>query len=205
MFDRRSVSPAYILKTREYLLSKHIDLSIDFHGLAKSAFIAFIAGARFKLASSSTNGMRELSWLVSREIKPSDTGNHCVDRHFAVAAYLGASTEDKSFSLEVLPGEAANIEKILSEKGIGPGTRFAVIHPGGGWLSRRWFPERFSALIDRISGECGVQVVLAGGREGGSKEKGLNNEILGKTNAAAIDLTGMLTLGELKALQRRSE
>ena len=204
IFDRRKVSPGYVWRTMKYLRSKSIDLSIDFHGLAKSAFFSFIAGARFRLASSSTNGMRELSWLFSREIKPPSADTHCVDRHFAVADYLGCSPQDKYFAVASGSDDMINAEKILRQNGLLPGERFAAIHPGGGWISRRWFPERFSALIDRISNLAGLRVVLVGGREGGSKEKGLNEMVLSGVKAKVIDLTGLLTLGELKALIKMS-
>jgi len=39
IFDRSKLSPAYLYKMLGYLRSKDIDLSIDFHGLAKSAFL----------------------------------------------------------------------------------------------------------------------------------------------------------------------
>ncbi len=205
VFNRRKLTPAYILKTMSYLRSKNIDLSIDFHGLAKSAFLVMLAGARFKLASSSTNGMRELSWMFSKEIKPKEPSSaHCVDRHFAVAEYLGCSQEDNKFNVEVSPSDSENIEKLLLRKGLIQGKSCVAIHPGGGWTSRRWAPERFSALIDKISKEAEMQIVLVGGKEGGAGEKGLNELIIDKAaGSKVIDLTGILSLGELKAVLKK--
>jgi len=207
VFDRRRLSPGYIYRTFKYLRSKDIDLSIDFHGLAKSAFMVLLAGARFRLASSSTNGMREFSWLFSEEIKPSSPAGgpakaavHCVDRHFAVAERLGCSPEDKVFNVVVGARDSAAVESKLLRLGMSPGKPYAVIHPGGGWLSRRWFPERFAKLIEKISKETGIQTVLVGGKEGGANEKGLNGEIIGLADAKVIDLTGELDLKELSAL-----
>lgn len=62
-------------------------MSIDLHGLAKSAMLVKLAGAKFKIASSSINGMKEFSWLFSKEIK-SRREVHCVECHFEVAKYL---------------------------------------------------------------------------------------------------------------------
>jgi ADP-heptose:LPS heptosyltransferase len=165
--------------------------------LFKSALLVKLAGAKFRLASSSTNGMREFSWLFSQEIKPPKPETHCVDRHFAVASYLGCAEENKTFNIEVSQDVFEKLDKVFSQKGLGLAKPFAAIHPGGGWLARRWAAERYSHLIDRMSSELGLQVVLVGGKEGGAGEKGLNEEIIGKSKAKIFDLTGLLDLKEL--------
>jgi lipopolysaccharide heptosyltransferase II len=195
--DRHKISLRYLLGLTRDLRSRKIDLSIDFHGLFKSAFLVKLAGAKFKLASSSTNGMRELSWLFSKEIKPPKSEIHCVERHFAVASYLDCTEEDKFFKIETSQAVFENLDKIFAEKGIDTAKPFAAIHPGGGWLARRWAAERYSQLIDRVSSELGLQIVLVGGKEGGAGEKGLNEEIISKSEAKIFDFTGLLDLKEL--------
>ncbi|MHB9155945.1 MAG: lipopolysaccharide heptosyltransferase II [Endomicrobiales bacterium] len=207
VFDRGRVSLPYLLGLRRQLHERRLDLSIDLHGLFKSALMVALAGARFRIASSSTNGMRELSWLFSREIRPPEKETHCVDRHLAVARYLGAPDGKPEYHINVGDKERKKIEELLLVPGEASGRPLVAVHPGGGWLSRRWSPERYCALIGRVLSETDARVVLVGGKEGGAGEKGLNEKILSRVKGngqRVADLTGLLSLKELAALLLKS-
>ena len=92
IWNRKRVSFNYYRNLRQQLRNQKFDLSIDLHGLAKSALLVIFANAKFKIASSSTNNMKEFSWLFSKEIK-SSKNCHCVERHLKVAKYLGCCDE----------------------------------------------------------------------------------------------------------------
>ena len=57
-------------RLKRELRSRSFDLSIDLHGLAKSALLVWMAGARFRIGSANTTGMKEGSGFFSREIPP---------------------------------------------------------------------------------------------------------------------------------------
>lgn len=200
VFDRKKASIPYIIQFCKYLRSKNIDLSIDLHGLFKSAFLVFLAGARYRIASASTRGMKELSWLFSKEVKPRKEEMHCVERHLVAAGYIGCSNENIDYPIGIGETEKASIKDILKQKNVSYEKPLVVVHPGGGWISRRWFPERFAGLIERIMSDAKSQVILVGGKEGGKSEVGLNQEIKSQIKYPVIDLTGELNLKELMAL-----
>jgi lipopolysaccharide heptosyltransferase II len=202
VFDRTKKSLSYIRKLYRYLRDKKIDLSIDFHGLAKSAFMVLLGGARYRIASSSTNGMRELSWLFSKEIA-ADKEDHCVERHLAVARYLNAPVGMVEYHVAIHESANKKIDEFFAQYTVAENRPIVAIHPGGGWLSRRWDAERFSALINRMIAELHAQVILVGGKEGGAGERGLNEEIIAAVHGKIIDATGVLGLKELAALLRR--
>jgi ADP-heptose:LPS heptosyltransferase len=54
--------------------------------------LAKFAVAKFKIAPSPVNEVREFSWLFSKEIKLRRQA-HCVERHFKVAKYLDCPGE----------------------------------------------------------------------------------------------------------------
>ena len=198
IFDRTKVSISYIAKFYKKLRANKYDLSIDLHGLFKSAFIVKLAGAKFKLASSSTNGMRELSWMFSKEIKPETVETHCIERHLAVAKYLGCQTDKLDYNITVKDDEIENIKSILQKENIDLSKKIIAVHPGGGWISRRWQTEKFAHLIDLVTEKFDVNIVLIGGKEGGASEKGLNEEIISQSKTKKIvDLTGKFNLKEL--------
>lgn len=201
IFDRKKISLPYILRMMKSLRGKQFDLSIDFHGLFKSAFMVWLAGAKFKLASSSTYGMREFSGLFSEEIKTTDDSLHCVQRHLRVAEYLGAPAGGSvKYFINPSETEAGSAFEKLKKAGSDMSKPLVAIHPGGGWIARRWFTERFAELSDRLARELNAQVVLIGGKEGGSGEKGLNEEIMSAAKLKPIDMTGALSLRESIAL-----
>jgi lipopolysaccharide heptosyltransferase II len=189
------------LRVIKKLKSKKYDLSIDLHGLFKSALFVFFANARYKIASSSTYGMRELSWILSKEIPPLDKDAHIVDRHLAVIRWLGGEVERRDFTIKIGEEDKRFVDELIG--GISP---FVVVHPGGGWKSRRWPPDRFSSLSDKIVEE-GLTVVFVGGREGGCGEEGIVREIIqmAKRKERMRDLSGKLTLKQLAFLLKRAE
>ncbi|MDR3112985.1 MAG: DUF374 domain-containing protein [Endomicrobium sp.] len=198
VWDRRCRLPSYYFSLRKRLRSAAFDLSIDLHGLFKSAMFVKFANARYKIASSSTNGMREFSWLFSKEIKTPQT-MHCVERHFAVAKYLGADFKAES-KIYISDEDKFSLDKILNDEGINPSKPIFTFHMGGGWLSRRWPLENFAKLVDRINETLDVNVILVGGKEGGKSEKGLNEYLKELVKTKFADLTDKLTLKQLCAL-----
>jgi lipopolysaccharide heptosyltransferase II len=198
IWDRKNKSLSYYKELKEKLRKKHFDLSIDFHGLAKSAMLVMLAGAKFKIASSSTNGMREFSWLISKQIKNPDPKAHCIERHLAVAKYLNCD-EIFQYPIDICGEDKERVVEKLTREGVDINNIIAV-HPGGGWLSRRWPSKKFAELCQKITKELKADIVLIGGKEGGSGEKGLSDEIISLALGAKIfDMTGNFTLKELCA------
>lgn len=77
-----------------------------------------------------------------------------------------------------------------------------VIHPAGGsnpgmsLSAKRWPPQRFAALADRLIEEMGAQVLLVGGADDGPIAAAIKEGMRQKP----WDLMGQLTLGQLGAL-----
>ena len=88
-----------------------------------------------------------------------------------------------------------------------PQVPLVVIHPAGGsnpgmtLSAKRWPPQRFAALADRLIEERGAQVVLVGGPEDGPVAAAIKDGMRQKP----WDLTGRLTFGQLGALLERCD
>lgn len=190
---------------KKELRSRSFDLSIDLHGLAKSALLVLLAGARVRIGSVNTNGMKEGSALFSRQIPAGPEDRHTVERNLAVIRYLGGETDPPQFRLPVLEAEPGQVCEMLRQAGCGDTDRLIVIHPGAGWLSRRWPAERYAALIHRLREKLPAQVALIGGPEGGSREDQLFEELFSRLDVPVIDLVRRLTLRQLMALLQRAQ
>jgi lipopolysaccharide heptosyltransferase II len=86
--------------------------------------------------------------------------------------------------------------------GATPKVPSVVIHPAGGsnpgmtLSAKRWPPQRFAALADRLIKERGAQVVLVGGPDDETIAATIKNGM----GQDPWDLTGQLTFGQLGAL-----
>jgi ADP-heptose:LPS heptosyltransferase len=218
------------------LRAQRFDLSIDFHGLAKSAMLVKLANAKYKIASSSTNGMREFSWLISKQIKNPNPDAHCIERHLSVAKYLNCD-EILEYPIAISDSDFESVKEKLSRHGRNCGilgrhcgldpqsptlaeiagqarndasdgakgegvnlNKIIALHLGGGWISRRWAIDRFALLAQKLKKDLGASIVIIGGKEGGSSEKGLNEELISLAKDTEIcDMTAQFNLKELCA------
>jgi lipopolysaccharide heptosyltransferase II len=186
------------------LRAGNFDLSLDLHGLAKSALLVWLAGARLRLGSANTTGMKEGSGFFSKEIPPGPDDRHTVERNLAVLRYLGGQTEKPTFRLPVSEIARGEIREMLDQAGCREEDDLMVIHPGAGWLSRRWPAERYAALIGRLQQGQSAQIAVIGGPEGGSKEDQLFQELFSRLEVPVINLVRRLSLKQLLALYQRA-
>jgi len=198
IWNKERISLNYYRALRRQLRKQKFDLSIDLHGLAKSALFVLFADARFKVASSSANNIWKFSLLFSKEIK-SSRDCHCIERNLEVAKYLGCCNEEINYSILVHDEDFKSVrdkllrENINFEKIIG-------IHPDADWISRRWEGYKFAALARKLKLELDADIVfIGGGKENEVIEKGLNEKIIATSCVEIVDMTGKFTLKELCA------
>lgn len=96
-----------------------------------------------------------------------------------------------------LPGRiVARARQRLADCGILPGQTVVAISPGAFFgAAKRWFPERYAELGNRLAGE-GARIVLVGS----SGEVSLAETIAAAMKPSPVVLTGKTTLGELMAV-----
>jgi ADP-heptose:LPS heptosyltransferase len=128
-----------------------------------------------------------------------DDGEPEVRRLLALAERLGAPACGEEIELPILPDEAYACARLLQAL---PGGRkgYACIHPGARLASRRWLPERFAEVADRLHAN-GLAIVLTGTES----EAPLVAAVAEGMRAPAIDLTGRTSLGTLAALAAAAE
>ena len=115
-------------------------------------------------------------------------------RHLEVAGLVGARTSDLEPHLTVTAGDLAEAERVVPE-GDGP---LVALHPGAGDERRRWPPERFATLGDKLA-EAGARVCVVGVEE----DRVLISAIVDAMDREALDLCGRLSLRGLAGLLSR--
>jgi heptosyltransferase-1 len=135
------------------------DAAIDFQGLWKSAAVAKLSRAPRRWGFG-RGGLREpSSRLLLTDTVDTTPGIHVVRKNLALAAgALGIDVPDNSFEFPIgINGEhRAEAAAIAANAGV----EFAVLNPGGGWVTKLWPAEKFGELADRIWSDLSIASVV---------------------------------------------
>ncbi len=155
-------------------------------GALKHAILALATGARYRVGLDNGRG-----WFLTH--KSPDLGfgvKHEADYWLAVAALVGATPDEPHLRIGV-----SEADRQWAQEHLPVADRLVVIHPGSGGysLARRWEPEKFAAVADRLH-EQGATVVLVGGPSDNA------DEVLRHMRHTPVNLVGQTTLNQLAAV-----
>ena len=168
------------------------EAALDLQGLSKSALVVARADARRTLGY---HWQREGSWLCSARVVPDPSSIHVVDQYVDVVRALGAEADRAVFSLVPQADDVASVKSKLASKGVEG--RFVVINPGAGWVTKRWPPAHFGAVIGWLE-RAGLRCVLVGGNS--PTDLAIADEVIGHCDPTPVSLTGQTSVRELVAL-----
>ncbi|PZG28911.1 glycosyl transferase [Spongiactinospora gelatinilytica] len=172
----------------ERLARRGFDLALQLHGggLYSNPFIRGI-GARVTAGLRSPDAVPLDRWVRYAHHQ------HETLRLLEVAALVGGSTAAVEPALAVTGRDRAELAAVLGD----PPPGLVAVHPGANDPRRRWPPERFAALADRL----GRPVVVTGT----GRERELADRVATAMRAPATVTAGRLGLGALAALYRRCD
>jgi lipopolysaccharide heptosyltransferase II len=134
---------------------------------------------------------------------PWDESLHEADLYLSVAGALGCPIE--GHHLTFVPGRPAQeaVEQLWRQRNLG--SRVIAIAPGGGTNpgmdlpEKRWLPERFAELADRLYDSEGAQIAIVGS----SLDAPVCRAMRAAMRAPSIDLTGHIPFAERAAFFQR--
>ena len=176
------------------------DAVVDLQGLLRSAVLGWISGASVRIGFA--NGREGSPWFYTERVTVPSPPIHAVDRYLLTAKYLGADPGEVKPSDFPLPHDAqaeARVEVLLVAAGIQAGGMLVAMNPSARWDTKRWPPESFAAVGDRLQQDGAARVALIGGRD----ERPLGEQVMRAMRTMPVDLIGRTTLKELIALLRR--
>jgi lipopolysaccharide heptosyltransferase I len=182
------------------LRSFEFDVAIDFQGLWKSALIGKLSGAPRRWGFA-REGLREPACriLLTDTVKTPKEIN-VVRKNLALAAgALDIDVPDEKFEFPIatVDEDVAEASEIVA----GTGCKFAILNPGGGWVTKLWHAEKFGGLADALWEERGLTpVVVTGPKEQDLAETVRANSRTGKTIFAKPSLKGLYELAKRAAV-----
>jgi heptosyltransferase I len=144
------------------LRAQRYDVSIDFQGLLKTAILGYLIKARTRVGFS-RDQVREppAHWFYTKRLRKPETLIHITALNRKLAEMAGANSSTFSPLNLVAPEEdELKINRLLENKRL---DNFIVINPGGGWPTKRWSPERYGLLANKIQNELKIPVVVTTG------------------------------------------
>jgi lipopolysaccharide heptosyltransferase II len=136
------------------------DLAVLFPNSFRSAMMVWLSGAKIRIGYK-TEGRGAL--LTHPIVVQKDSKSiHGMDYYSGIVSRLGINDVEKKFEPIVSEEEVTQQEELLAQQGIYPGDFKVAIQPGASKEEKRWHPERFGILCQKLIKERGAKILLLG-------------------------------------------
>jgi ADP-heptose:LPS heptosyltransferase len=153
---KRKSSFSY-LKLLLQLLFKNFDLAVDLKNTPRSATIALISGAKYRIG-----GKKPRNFFYSHKIDNSNPGSYTVYSLLGFLRPLGIESRDVSLDLVLSSDEKKFGEERWNEHFSLKGIR-CLVYISGKYPTQRWPKEHFISLIKLLSTIPNIQLLIVGG------------------------------------------
>ena len=176
------------------LRREQFNLALLLPNSLSSALVAWLAGVPERLGYS-TDGR---GWLLTHRLRDrrKERGLHQVDYYLGLIHSLGAYQVDRIPQLQLRSKITDRAMAVMEGLGIDKNELLIGVHPGAAYgETKRWFPERFAAVLERLH-RSGRRFLLLGG----TGEEPLAEQISAEMDHPVINLIGRTTVAEVLAL-----
>ena len=176
------------------LRRERFDVAILLPNSLGSAVMTRLAGVPQRLGYS-TDGR---GWLLTRKLEDrrKERGLHQVDYYLGLIHSLGAYQADRIPRLQLRSKIVDRAMALMGGLGIDKNELLIGVHPGAAYgETKRWFPERFAAVLERLH-RAGRKFLLLGG----TGEESLAEKISAEMDHPVINLIGRTTVAEVLGL-----
>jgi heptosyltransferase-3 len=185
---------AFLIQLRR----QRYDCVIDLTDGDRSALIARWSGASIRIGFNEEHRWRGLLYTTALTGQP---GMHRTERDLQTVRTLGLQPKATPPVLRTTPQDDQEAETLLLQLGITAGgpRMLVMMQPGARYWFKAWPPERFAALIDRLTERFGCQVLLGGD----VREVTLAEQIRALARSSPVVIAGRTTLLQYAAVLKR--
>jgi heptosyltransferase-2 len=175
------------------IAERNYDLALCFHRGHGTLMMLRKAGIRRRVGF--TNGGR--GFFLTGGI-PFELWRHRAWNHLRlVEKSLGVEVDySQRTRLDIEPDAEKSVKRLLD--GVDGGSGFVAINPNAAWATKRWLPERFAEVADKLAGS-GLKPLLIGS----PGEERVASQVKARMKTEALDFTGRTSLSELAALLKQ--
>lgn len=187
------------------LRANEYDAAIDFQGLWKSAGVAFLSGAKRRYGFSRLALREPSSRFLMTDTFDVPVNLHVIRKNIklveqALQTKVSYDAEDFEFPINLSEQHDAESARILQQAFGKNDQPFAILNPGGNWWTKRWSPESFGELADRLFTAHNLRSIVIYGA--GEADLAARIVAASRTRAATMH---KLTLKGFCALARRAK
>lgn len=153
-WKKRGFSVQNVVEFIEYIkeIRRHkYDIAIDVQELLKSSVVAFLSGAKRRIAHGKTRECA--SWLINDKLPAHDNfdpNKPIIERYLEPAQHLGAPIDKVEFSLPpVEEGVKKHVDDLFRD--IDNSKPVIVFSPATIWPSKHWKEDYWSILLDKLA------------------------------------------------------
>ncbi len=174
------------------------DLAILFQNAFEAALLAYLAGIPNRLGYD-TDG-RRLLLTHSIRLEPEQKHVHEIDYYLGIIQGSSLSLDGRALTLTVTEQEHRRSKEILATHRVSCRDILVGVSPGATYGSaKRWFPDRYAALCDRIHESYGARIIIVGSPD----EEAVGRRVSESMKYPCVDLCGKTNLREVFALIKR--
>jgi lipopolysaccharide heptosyltransferase II len=180
----------------------NFDIAIDFQGNLKSGLITSLSRAKTRVGMQPAKECNTL--FTNHKIILPDKKINRVERNLYMLKELGINTNGldwKKIQDVFGPADESGLVKFLSDNN--PSKKpLIIIHPGTSefGLFKRWAPEKYAQLADRIAKETNALCVISWS----GREKSLAESIAGQMKYQPLILPDQISLNQTAALIKKA-
>lgn len=183
------------LRVASRLRDSGFDLAVLFPSSFRSAALVWAA----RIPERWGYGHDGRGFLLTRAAPPAHRpfGRHQAYYYLDLLRHLGIETGEPDTHLSLRDAAKDAAMEILEANGWSKGESLVGIHPGATNSSaKRWMPERYAEVADRLAASQDARVVILGG----AGEEAIAEETRAHLSSSPIVLAGRTSLGELMGL-----
>jgi heptosyltransferase-2 len=191
VFDKKGAHRGLtgLLRFCGMLRRERFDLAILLQNAAEAAVMAFLAGVP-RRAGFGTDG-RRLLLTHAVAVGEAERRLHHTRYYLRMLEGLGIRGGDGSLRLACTDDELGWARQLLGEG------MSVAINPGAAYGSaKRWYPERFAEVGNRLAAEYGARIVLTGG----PAEMEIGRDIAAAMPVAPLNLIGKTSVRQMMAV-----
>lgn len=141
-------------------------------------------------------GVRKSGWLLTHRVLVHPQPRHKALTYLPLLGAVGLQAAAAPYEYTVSPAERQDARAVLAGLGaFEAGRPLVVLHPGANWPHKRWAPERFAAVGDRLAERHRARVLITGGPD----DAALAASVRAGMRQPALLLAGQTTLRQLAA------
>ena len=172
------------------------DTALVLHPTNRSHWIPWFAGIPRRIGYE-----RKCGWLLTHRVphRKQEGSRHEMDYALELLQVLGISPPRPEPEVPIRERARQRVEELLARSNIRVNQRLVAIHPSASCISKRWMPERFAEVADRLISAQGVRICLiADGPDAIYAQR-----VAQAMQQPTLDFAGRLSIGELTALLER--